>query len=169
MKLKIRFYGTDTNEVGKPLTKGQSFSNKKTEYQYDEFRDSLKAVGEIDLFEQMQSVEYTRVDQILNRFLETGETSILNLHPKHNAFVDKCKVLDKMADTITELEDYKREQNLDIDINLEDIAKNILTAKGQLTEYLKKQLESVQGQTQVPLIDDKKEKENEKKNNEKSE
>lgn len=141
MNIKVRQFGADSDASGESLVQGQVFSNKKIEYMYDEFRNDLKAVGEIDLYEQMQSVEYTKVDEILNRFLETGETSILNGVSKHNAFADKCEVLSQMSETIEELEEYKRKQGIDVDVGLDKIAEQIMSSKDELDKYIKAKLE----------------------------
>lgn len=155
--IKRRLFGQDFDENGKSLLKGQVFTNKKVEYSYNEFKDSLEVVGEIDLFEQMQSVEYTKLDKILNRFLETGETSILNapIH-KVNAFVQKCEVLNEMSDTISELEQYKRDHNIDIDVSLSDIANQILNAKSSLDSYLKAKLNEKENKNEKENVNEEK-------------
>lgn len=141
MKFKVRVFGDDFDKDGKSLLVGINFPNKKIEYKYNEFKKCLEEVGEIDLFEQIQSVEYTKLDMILNRFLETGEASILNQPHKINAFVKKQEMLSQMSEMIDELEQVKRDNNMSADVSLEDVAKQILGSKDMLDKYIKEKLQ----------------------------
>lgn len=141
MKFKVRVFGDDFDKDGKSLLVGLTFPNKKPEYKYNEFKKCLEEVGVIDLFEQIQSVEYTKLDKILNRFLETGEASILNQPHKINAFVKKQEMLSQMSEMIDELEQVKRDNNMSADVSLEDVAKQILGSKDMLDKYIKEKLQ----------------------------
>jgi len=52
--------------------KGVSFSSLVPKYAYDKDTDSLKIIGKIDTYEEIQSNKDCAIDRILNKFLDLG-------------------------------------------------------------------------------------------------
>lgn len=123
----------------------QEFTNKKKEFSYDEDLQELKEVGVIDVDKQIQSVEYTHIDKLFNKFLMTGEdTSVLEYRADNlgktytNPMVEKEKYLESVGNVYAELEEIRAKNGISADVSYTDMLKEFQIKANVYDDLVKK-------------------------------